>query len=231
MTPEVEFGEIRYPVLLQQLAAGDPRVAILLADDWNPMDTYRPSEDFHFVKYASDGAYVGHLTVASRGWHPNSYWYARDGRPLAITPYAWKPIDWSGHPSWRAYLDVLWPPAPPWVRPPEEVCEPTGTDQRLTPAPRKMLEAMRDGAALREHVWNWTTYKMTTAGVTSKLRWPSMGQLVRCAFIERIGTLPPGHPRKIMVFDWVITPAGHAWLAANDGLAARERRRARAAQV
>lgn len=217
MRPEDEFGEHRYPKLLAELAAGDKVAAILLADDWQPIETYRPSTDYVFVKYANAAMMTGYLAAASRGWHPNSYWYSISGQPLSISPYAWKPIDWSGHSSWRAYLDVLWPPEPPWERPPEQEYEPMGTDQRLTPGPFKLLKALCEGAALRERVWRWNSFHLQRAAgqAEEKLTCRPVDPLVESVFIERIGKLPPGMPPRMLTYDWRVTEHGRAWLAAN----------------
>jgi hypothetical protein len=215
MTPQEEHGEIRYRWLLEQRAKGALSVDILLADDWRTMDSYRPSKDYVWVKY---GEVHPSCMIASRGWHEHSYWYGLHGSdPLPIAPIRWKPIDWSGHASVRAYADFIFPPPEPWKRPPEPEYEPAGTDARLTPEPVKLLRAMRDGGALREKVWGWISFSIQRAPgqAEEKITRRPVDRLRECAFIERIGTLPQGLPKRMMTFDWRITAAGHAWLAAN----------------
>lgn len=221
MTPEIEFGEFRYPTLLQRMAAGDKGVAILLADDWMPMETYRPSRDYVFIKFGTS-AMVGSIAVASRGWHKQSPWYGmkRGDIPLPIgDPYAWKPIPWieNGFASCRDYVDSIWPPEPPWQRPPEEIWEPAGIDVKLSPGPFELLRAMSNGALLTERLWEWSSWRLQRGPGQSedKITHLPIGRLRGCAFIERIGTLPPGHPRRVLVYPWRVTDAGAAWLAAN----------------
>jgi hypothetical protein len=84
MSPENEFG-LMYPELLAKLAEGDPLTVIHLADDWQPIETYRPSTDYVWIKYCDAALNPGKLAVASRGWHRNSFWYSIGGLPLSIT--------------------------------------------------------------------------------------------------------------------------------------------------
>jgi hypothetical protein len=216
MTPDQEVG-LRYPQMLEDLAAGDPLARILLADDWQPIETYRPSTDYVFIKYCDAALNPGKLAVSSRGWHPNSSWYSIAGLPLSISPYAWKPIDWSGHESWRAYLDVLWPP-PPWCRPQEQVFEPGPIDVRLTDEPFKLLRLLCNGSALKELIGTeWDPYRIQhgEGRAWDKITCRPVDRLAEQAFIERIGTLPPARPRKLLTYTWRVTDAGRSWLAAN----------------
>jgi len=216
MTPEEEeHGEIRHRWLLEQRAT-QPWVDVLLADDWLEMDSYRPSRDYVFVKYCDD-AMIPHLAIASRGWHPLSSWYGpRKGDiPLSIDPYRWKPLDMKGYESIQEFCDWLFV-REPWVRPPEPEYDPAGTDVRLTPEPVRLLRAMLDGAVLREKVWQWTNFTIQRSGqAEEKITCRPTDRLRECAFIERIGTLPPGLPRRMLTYDWKITAAGQAWLTAN----------------
>jgi hypothetical protein len=105
-----------------------------------------------------------------------------------------------------------------FVRPPEEVYEPACVGAKLTPVPRKLLLAMAGGAVLHESAWRWTDWRLRRPdGVIEKVTEGRSGilRLRECAFIERDGTLPPGRLPRWMEFDWLVTPAGKAWIEAN----------------
>ena len=193
---EEEFGEVRYPSLLRRLVEGDKGVAILLDDDWQPMETYRPSRDYVFIKFAT-GAMVGSIAVASRGWHPNSYWYSIKGEPLQIgDPYAWKPIPWieQGFASCQDYIDSIWPPR----------------------AVRAAAGHEQWHPADRVPVWEWSSWRLQRGPgqAEDKITHLPIDRLRGCAFIELVCKLPPG-PRRVLVYPWRVTEAGAAWLAAN----------------
>ncbi len=80
-----------------------------------------------------------------------------------------------------------------------------------------MLRAMHAGVTLRERVGDWFNYKMTMPDGSPgpAVRTRAMIRLRALAFIERVGDLPPGYPTRVMDYDWKITDAGQAWLAAN----------------
>ena len=118
---------------------------------------------------------------------------------------------------------------PDWVRPEYEDVVPAGVNAKVTPEPRTMLYLMRDGATLRETVGDhfWYHLDLPDGGRGPMVMTRAMNRLENFGFIERIGELPPGYPTKVMRYDWRISAAGAAWLAANDGQAARARRLAR----
>lgn len=219
MDPVKEFGEVYYAHLLKARAEGDGAAEILLADGWLPISSYKPSTEYAFVKFPCAGDSTSRMAVASRGWHPLSYWYGTDGQPLAISHvYAWKRIEWAGHESWRAYLDTIYPPAPPWVRPPEPVFEPGPADVRLTNEPFQLLQKLCVNYSLKELIGReWDSFKIqpVDAPAWEKVTCRPVDRLREQSFIARVGTPPPGRPKKMIVFDWVVTDAGRAWLAAN----------------
>jgi len=103
-----------------------------------------------------------------------------------------------------------------YVRPPEPVYEPGGSDVRLTPVPRNLLIAMRNGAVLHERTWRWTQWHIGAPGTPFvRIAERGINALREFAFIARDGVLPDGNLTRFHEFDWSITPAGHAWLAAN----------------
>lgn len=204
----------------RRLAGSDlPRARIREADDWRPLEKYVPTKDFVYVADAFESLKIG-ITVARRGRHELSYWYypPPDG-PAAIYPVAWKPIDDSDGIS--VYERREWLAGYPnrdrnW-RGAEPVYEPGPTIARLTPAPRDLLRAMAGGAVLHERAFRWSSFTLQKSGADpKKLTERHTEPLVRLSFIERDGVLPvPGVMRHFREFDWKITPAGAAWLAAN----------------
>jgi hypothetical protein len=130
----------------------------------------------------------------------------------------WKPIP-SGD-GISVYEREQWlyddPCSGAFVRPPEPVYEPGGTDVRLTPVPRDLLVAMADGARLHERAWRWTEWSLHAPGhEPKKIGERAVNSLVKHAFIARDGVLPSGRLPRWLNFDWSITTAGKAWLAAN----------------
>jgi hypothetical protein len=214
MTPTEEHGEIRYAWLMKQREAGERWVDILLADDWRTMDSYRPSRDYVWVKY---GEVHPSCMIASRGWHGHSYWCGlRNPDPLPISPIRWKPIDLTGFHSVHAYADSIFPPPEPWKRSPEPMFEPAGVDARVTPVPLVLLVAMHGGARLQERVGRWISFVLRRHGKDpERISERGVNALRKLAFIERVGTLPPGHPPRMLDFGWRVTDAGRAWIAAN----------------
>ena len=66
----------------------------------------------------------------------------------------------------------------------------------------------------------WTSWQIARPGQDpEKLSARGVEALRAAVFIERVGVLPPGHLSRMHRFDWRVSPAGAAWLAANHGLA------------
>jgi hypothetical protein len=179
------------------------------------METYRPSKDYVYVLH------IPHLkpclTVASRGWHPLSYWYIPgESGPAAIAPIKWKSIPNDGILHRDRMRSLIVPDYEPWVRPPDTVYEAAGTDARVTPVPLALLLEMYRGARLEERCGRWIEFRLhrpEQAG--ERIGERGINALRRLAFIARNGELPPGVPTRIVSNDWQITPAGAAWLAAH----------------
>jgi len=80
--------------------------------------------------------------------------------PLAPASGCWKPFPDDGIlPYW------LQPAcARAFVRPPDGVYEPGGTDAKLTPAARKLLLAMAGDSVLHESPWRWMNWRLQMSG-------------------------------------------------------------------
>lgn len=189
--------------------------AVLWADDWQPMETYRPSTDFVYVMTIPHRKPC--LSVASRGWHPLSYWYEPDGtEPSALGPIKWKPIPNDGIPHRDRMRSLVVSDYVSWVRPPETVYEPAGTDARVTPVPPALLLELHRGARLEERYGRWFEYRLHRPDRDpERIGERGINALRKLAFIARDGTLPPGATTRIVSNDFRITPACAAWLAAH----------------
>jgi hypothetical protein len=189
--------------------------AVLWADDWQPMETYRPSKDYVYVLHIPHRKPC--LGIASRGWHPLSYWYGPDeSTPLAIGPIKWKPISNDGILHRDRMRSLVLPDYVPWVGPPEPVYKPAGTDARVTPVPLALLLELHRGARLEERCGRWTSFHIHRPGRDSeRIGERGINVLRRLAFIARDGELPPGATTRVVSNDFQITPAGAAWLAAH----------------
>lgn len=121
--------------------------------------------------------------------------------------------DAAQHALWAETFGQV-PPRPEWE--PETVNDPAGTDHPLPPVPFALLCSIRDGAVLRELIWNWRSFRLLRAGnPEERVRGPAIDPLMEAAFVERVGAWPEEKPRWMVTFDWRITDAGRAWLAAN----------------
>jgi hypothetical protein len=81
--------------------------------------------------------------------------------------------------------------------------------------PRDLLVALHNGAVLHERGYSWSSSTLQTSGeAPKKVAERPINQLRQLAFIERCRTLPDRKDRWYEL-DWHITPAGYAWLAAN----------------
>ena len=188
------------------------------ADDWQQMADYVPTSAFVYVVTASETLSLS-ITVARRGRHPLSYWYGPPpAGPVPVYPVAWKPIDGADGISVYEREDWLrgYPERQKFIRPLEPTYEPGGTDVRLTPSPRALLVAMAAGAILHERAFHWTSWTLQTPGDDpKKITERPLNPLIRVAFIARSGDLPPGRIPRWLEFDWHVTDAGRAWMAAN----------------
>jgi hypothetical protein len=198
----------------------EPYARILVGDDWRPLSEYVPTRDFVYVATANESLSIS-IAVARRGWSALSYWFGPPpAGPLSVYPVAWKPIPDGDGISVYERQEWLreYPERQKFVRPPEKVYPPGDVDVRLTPGPRELLVAMRAGAVLHERAWRWTSWTLQLPGAEpKKLTERPLNPLLKSAFIARGGVLPPGRLERMHEFDWKITEAGAAWLAANHG--------------
>lgn len=189
---------------------------ILWATDWQPLETYKPSRDYVYVMTIPHRKPV--LSIASRGWHPLSYWYQPGERePSGIAPIRWKPFPNDGKLLHERIAELALPGAEPWVRPPDKVYEPAGIDARVTPVPLALLLELHGGARLEERCGRWTDFHIYRPGRNpERMNERGINALRKLAFIARDGVLPPGAVlRGYVSHDFKITPAGAAWLAAH----------------
>lgn len=188
---------------------------LLLGDGWRPMSEYVYDRRYVYAAGGTESAF--HLLIARGGKYKTSDWWTPHSRemPTTLSVQFWQPLRDGAGPF--THGRVIYPPAPERpAKPPEPVYEPGGVDVRLTPAPRDLLRAMAGGAVLREATMTWTSWTVTRPGCDpAKFRDRGIDALRKLAFIERDGVLPPGHLARIHRFDWKITPAGAACLAAN----------------
>jgi hypothetical protein len=192
-----------------------PYAAILAADDWRPLEEYEPSAEYVYVKGFAYMARAPHVVVARRGRHQLSYWYAPSG-PCAIGATHWKPTPDDGMSPYDRERWLYGDQDGAFVRPAEPVYEPGGTDVRLTPVPAALLASIGAGARLHERAWRWTEWRLRMPGrEPERIGERGINSLRRHAFIARDGVLPPGRLPRWFEFDWSITDAGKAWLAAD----------------
>jgi hypothetical protein len=193
------------------------RAAVLASDGWRPLSEYAGREYVYVRGFGFDLWKPG-TGIARRGRHPLSDWWDPAGQLLRLDVKEWQPFPEGGatpHERWLAFStksdDTIG-----FVRPPEAVYAPGDTSVRLTPTPLRLLTAMRDGAVLHERAWRWTEWSLGRPGTTpDKIGERPINPLLKVAFIARDGVLPPGRLPHWFEFDWLITPAGHAWLTAN----------------
>jgi hypothetical protein len=194
-----------------------PYMVLLNSDGWRNMDEYVPSRDYVYVKGYAAMARHPSVGIGRRGKYETSYWFQPNGEPLALDVCWWKPFPTddgiSPHQRW---LNFISPQDGRFVRPPEEVFEPAGVDVNLTPVPMGLLWAMHQGSTLHESAWRWTKWTLQVTGHDrDKINERGINRLRECAFIGRVGVLPPGRLDRWYDFDWRVTDAGKAWIAAN----------------
>lgn len=195
--------------------------ALLAADDWRPLSEYAPSAGYVYVQAFAYRAANPCVAVARRGRHELSYWHQPppDG-PLQLGVIAWKPLPDGASPYEAAHLLYGNPNNDAaFVRPPEPIYPPDGVDARLAPAPLQLLRAMHAGTRLHERAWRWTEWTEIAPGQPAqRIGERGINALRRVAFIARDGILPPGRLSRWFEFDWSITAAGKAWLAAHPNI-------------
>ena len=193
-----------------------PSQLLLETDGWRPLSEYKPSGgDYVYVRGHTWDLWIPTAGIARGGKYATSFWYDPSGQPLRFEVEAWKPFPADGvspHERWKAFH--VNPNDQSFVRPPEPVYEPGGTDVHLIPSARLLLRKMRNGAVLHERAWRWTEWWLID-WTRKRLTERPINTLRKVAFIARDGVLPPGRIPEWTEFDWLITPAGHAWLAAN----------------
>jgi hypothetical protein len=196
-------------------------VELMRSDGWRPRSEYRPGGG-EYVYVRGFTADLGNpcCAIARGGRYETSWWYDPDGRPLSADVKEWKkfPDDDGKTPyqRWQAWKTMRNDPR--WVRSPEPVYEPAGTDAVLKPVPRKLLMWLYDGIVLHERAWRWTEWTLWDCGHQMKKLTEGRGGILKlreCDFIARDGVLPPGRLERWYEFDWRVTPAGKAWIEAN----------------
>lgn len=208
----------------ERLVASDSRTArMLLDDDWRPLSEYRYDRKYVYAA-AINGDFRYRCLPARGGRYQSSQWWTPWEKEIptiglaGLTVTHWKPLPADVDPynptaHWYELSGVEMPD--PLARAPEPVYEPAPPTERLTPGPRDLLVAMRDGAVLRERGKDWSSFTLTKpGGAPAKITYRPIRPLAESAFIVLDGTLPP---RKDRWYDvaWKITEAGHAWLVAN----------------
>ncbi|MGY3356414.1 hypothetical protein ACVWZK_003077 [Bradyrhizobium sp. GM0.4] len=209
------LGEGIYEAHLRREAEQWEYARLLLADDWRPMSEYVYDRTYVYAAGSEGG--MNQLFVGRGGRYSVSPWWSPNNTDTPVPLYvnAWKPLPDGVDPRTHA-LDIFPPRAAKPTRPPEPVYEPAAPTTRLTPVPRDLLVAMHGGAALHERTWSWTSWTLQRPGrAPEKISSRGVDRLRECAFIERAGVLPPGNLTRFYNFDWRITPAGAAWLAAH----------------
>jgi|SRR5665213_1203553 len=96
--------------------------------------------------------------------------------------------------------------------------EPDITQARVTPGALVLLVKLHhDDLHLREIITARRAFMLFTADESDGER--ACGHAVRrlglLGLIERCGTLPPDWRERHLDYDWRISAAGHAWIAAN----------------
>jgi hypothetical protein len=80
-------------------------------------------------------------------------------------------------------------------------------------SPRREIYSWR--RTPRQSAWRWTTWGLHVVGWAPKRIRDSVVEALRNPFIARVGILSPGRRTRWYHFDWHVTDAGRARLAAN----------------
>jgi hypothetical protein len=195
-----------------------PFMKLLASDGWRDVSEYKPHRDYVYVKGYAYMARSPGVGIARRGKYDNSCWWQPDGQALPLSIHWWKPFPEDGVPPHRRWLDFIAPTPGAFVRPPEEIFEPAGTDAKLTPVPRKLLLDMKLGHVLMERAWRWTEWRIEALNGSAVKTTEGRGGILKLrelAFIQRNGTLPAGRLPQWFEFDWMVTDAGKVWIEAN----------------
>jgi hypothetical protein len=105
---------------------------------------------------------------------------------------------------------------PDWRREPYSDEPPWPVTAKMTPEPIGMMIAIRNGAILQERHGDWSDWHMILPdGSRRMVMTRALNRLLETGFVDRAGELPPGHPTSVLEFEWPLTPAGRAWMAAN----------------
>ncbi|GLH79752.1 hypothetical protein SSBR45G_46610 [Bradyrhizobium sp. SSBR45G] len=214
---QLDFDDVERAKLERQAAEGSAYARLLLSDGWRPLSEYK--YDRKYVYTAAVNYYQDTVLIPARGgscwWTP----FDKENPIVGLTVTHWMPLpdgvdaynpiphleEISGKklpdPLLRRPEPVYGPPAPPTLR--------------LTPGPRDLLIALRDGSRLTERGRDWSSFTLTKpCTAPAKITARPIDPLRRAGFIARNGSLPPRTDRWFQ-FEWRITEHGHAWLAAN----------------
>ena len=196
-----------------------PAHKLLLDDDWRSLSEYVYDRSYVYAAGVTE-TLIYRLFVGRGGKYAHSYWYTPFNKETPIGLYVthWKPLP-PGVDVF-AHCDQIFGPRPAKpIRSPEPLYEPDPPTARLTSVPRDLLAAMGGGAALRERAWQWSSWTLQRPGLApEKITSRGVDRLREAVFIARDGVLPPGGLKRFHDFDWKITAAGAAWLAANVGV-------------
>jgi hypothetical protein len=207
-------GDIYRAYLERQ--AKDWRYARLLLDDgWRPISEYVYDRRYVYAAGVNE-VHIYRLFIGRGGKYAHSEWWSPNQREIPVPLYVthWMPLPEGVNPYTHG-KDLL-PPQPEKIVPPEPVYEPGPPTARLTPVPRNLLLAMRAGAVLCERAWQWTSWTLQRPGqAPEKITARGVDRLREFAFIERVGVRPPGELTRFHDWDWRVSNAGFAWLAAN----------------
>lgn len=218
------YHEDFYRAILERDAEESVQARLLLGDGWRPLEEY--VYDRRYVWAAGVGSWHDNFIafVGRGGKYTTSSWWRPQMRDLPFAGYVsyWQPLPdgvdaFNPLAHWEAITGHPW--LDPLLREPEPEYEPAPPTVRLIPSARDLLIAMRAGAVLRERGRDWSSFTLAKPGAApAKVTARPLNPLLECVFIARNGTLPP-RKDSWYEFDYGITDAGHAWLAANAGRA------------
>ena len=188
---------------------------LLLGDGWRSLSEYVYDRSYVYAAAVSQ-SHLYQLFIGRGGKYQTSDWWTPHQRGVPVPLYVthWQPLPPGVDPPTHS-IDLFPPADPPPSRPPEPVYEPGPATAELTPGPRALLVAMRDGAVLRDCGQRWSSWTVQRlGGEPEKLTARPVDRLRELAFIARDG-VRPAEPTRWYEFHWHVTDAGRAWLAAN----------------